>query len=84
MQVSPMALGGFQEFALSGAGKIHDLVIVGAGSAGIAAAKTATALGLDAWPASYVDLDHPSLAGVPEGEVEAALIFGCGADVFSL
>jgi formimidoylglutamate deiminase len=43
----------------------------------------ADALGLDSWPQSYVDLDHPSLAGVPEGEVEAALIFGCGADVFS-
>ncbi len=32
---------------MSGAGTIHDLAIVGAGSAGLAAAKTARALGLD-------------------------------------
>jgi monoamine oxidase len=38
---------GVQEIALSSAGKILDLAIVGAGSAGIAAAKTAAALGLD-------------------------------------
>jgi formimidoylglutamate deiminase len=49
----------------------------------IGSREGANALGLESWPKSYVDLDHPSLAGVPEGEVEAALIFGCGADVFS-
>jgi hypothetical protein len=30
-----------------------------------------------------VDLGHPSLAGVAEDEVEGALVFGCGADVFA-
>jgi formimidoylglutamate deiminase len=50
----------------------------------IGSREGAAALGISAWPESYVDLAHPSLAGVPEGEVEAALIFGCGADVFSL
>jgi formimidoylglutamate deiminase len=50
----------------------------------IGSREGANALGLESWSESYVDLDHPSLAGVPEGEVEAALIFGCGADVFSL
>jgi formimidoylglutamate deiminase len=50
----------------------------------IGSREGANALGLESWPESYVDLDHPSLAGVPEGEVEAALIFGCSADVFSL
>jgi formimidoylglutamate deiminase len=50
----------------------------------IGSREGAAALGIGTWPESYVDLDHPSLAGVPEGEVEAALIFGCGADVISL
>jgi formimidoylglutamate deiminase len=44
----------------------------------------ASALGLSSWPEAQVDLGHTSLAGVPEDEVEAALVFGCGADVFSL
>jgi formimidoylglutamate deiminase len=43
----------------------------------------AEALGLSSWPETTVDLDHPSLAGVMPDEVESALIFGCGADVFS-
>ena len=28
-----------------------------------------------------MDLDHPSLDGVDDGEVRAALVAGCGADV---
>jgi formimidoylglutamate deiminase len=43
----------------------------------------ADSLGLSSWPETTVDLDHPSLAGVMPDEVESALIFGCGADVFS-
>jgi formimidoylglutamate deiminase len=42
----------------------------------------AAALGLEAWPDAEVDLDHPSLRGVAEGDVLNALVFGCGADVF--
>jgi formimidoylglutamate deiminase len=42
----------------------------------------AGALGVDRWPEVEVTLDHPSLAGVEEGDVHAALVFGCGADVF--
>jgi formimidoylglutamate deiminase len=49
----------------------------------IGTAGGAAALGLDAWPSIEVDLGHPALAGVTDGEVEAALIFGCGADVFA-
>jgi formimidoylglutamate deiminase len=48
----------------------------------IGSAEGAKALGLDAWPGIEVDSGHRSLAGVAEGEVEAALVFGCGADVF--
>ena len=43
----------------------------------------ASALGLDAWPDAEVDIDHPSLAGVEPQHLHAALIFGCGADVFA-
>jgi formimidoylglutamate deiminase len=42
----------------------------------------AAALGIERWPDVDVNLDHPSLAGVEESDVHAALIFGCGADVF--
>jgi formimidoylglutamate deiminase len=42
----------------------------------------AAALGVERWPDVDVDLDHPSLAGVEAGDVHAALVFGCGADVF--
>ena len=38
---------------------------------------------LSEWPHTAVDLGHPALAGVPQSEVESALVFGCGADVFS-
>jgi len=43
----------------------------------------AAALGVDRWPEVAVDLDHPSLVGVEEGDLHAALVFGCGAEVFS-
>jgi cytosine/adenosine deaminase-related metal-dependent hydrolase len=43
----------------------------------------AAALGLDAWPDIEVDLGHRALAGVTDGEVESALVFGCGGDVFA-
>jgi formimidoylglutamate deiminase len=42
----------------------------------------AAALGIDAWPDTSVDLDHPSLRGVDEKDVLNALVFGCAADVF--
>lgn len=42
----------------------------------------AASLGLERWPDVEVDLGHPSLAGVEPGDVHAALVFGCGADVF--
>jgi formimidoylglutamate deiminase len=48
----------------------------------IGSAEGAKALGLDAWAGIEVDFGHRSLAGVGEDEVEAALVFGCGADVF--
>jgi formimidoylglutamate deiminase len=50
----------------------------------IGSREGADALGVSSWPETTVDLDHPSLAGVMADEVESALIFGCGADVFSL
>jgi formimidoylglutamate deiminase len=43
----------------------------------------AGALGLERWGDVAVDLDHPSLAGVDEGDVHAALVFGCSAEVLS-
>ena len=49
----------------------------------IGSAAGAEALDLSSWANVAVDLDHPSLAGVSADEVESALIFGCGADVFS-
>jgi formimidoylglutamate deiminase len=42
----------------------------------------AASLGLEHWPEVEVDLDHPSLAGIEAGDVHAALVFGCAADVF--
>ena len=47
----------------------------------IGGANGAASLGLDAWADLEVDLDHPSLAGVAEEHVPAALVAGCGADV---
>jgi formimidoylglutamate deiminase len=43
----------------------------------------AASLGLDAWPDVEVDLSHPLLEGVDEGDVFAALVFSCSADVFA-
>ena len=42
----------------------------------------AASLGLERWPDVKVDLGHPSLAGIEPEHVHAALVFGCGADVF--
>jgi formimidoylglutamate deiminase len=50
---------------------------------GIGSSEGAAALGLDDWPGIEVDLTHQSLAGVEAAEVEAALVFGCGADVLA-
>jgi formimidoylglutamate deiminase len=49
----------------------------------IGAANGARALGLDAWPGVEVDLGHPGLRGVEESDAPAALVHGCGADVFA-
>jgi formimidoylglutamate deiminase len=44
----------------------------------------AAALGLDEPPREIeIDLEHPSFQGVDEGDLHAALVFGCSADVFS-
>ena len=43
----------------------------------------AAALGLERWPEAEVDLGHRSLEGVEPGDVPAALVFGCAADVFA-
>jgi formimidoylglutamate deiminase len=42
----------------------------------------AASLGLERWPDVEVDLEHPALAGIEPEHVHAALVFGCGADVF--
>jgi formimidoylglutamate deiminase len=55
---------------------VGDLYAIGS-SAG------AAALGVDDWPDTYVDLAHPSLAGVAREDVPAALMFSCSADVLS-
>lgn len=41
----------------------------------------AAALGLSSWTGIEIGLDHPCLEGVPAEGLEAALVFGCGADV---
>jgi formimidoylglutamate deiminase len=44
----------------------------------------AAALGLEEPPREIeIDLEHPSFQGVDEGDLHAALVFGCSADVFS-
>lgn len=48
----------------------------------IGAGEGAAALGLERWPDIAVDLEHRSLRGVAPADVPAALVFGCGADVF--
>jgi formimidoylglutamate deiminase len=49
----------------------------------IGSANGAAALGLDAWPPVRVDIGHRSLAGVAPGDVPAALVSGCGGEVFA-
>jgi formimidoylglutamate deiminase len=41
----------------------------------------ARSLGLEQWPGIEIDLTHRSLSGVARGDVPAALVAGCGADV---
>jgi formimidoylglutamate deiminase len=44
----------------------------------------AAALGLDEPPRDIrIDVDHASLQGIDEGDLHAALVFGCSADVLS-
>ena len=43
----------------------------------------AGALGLTRWADATVDLAHPSLRGIEETDVFAALVFGCSAEVLS-
>ena len=49
----------------------------------IGSVEGARAIGLEDWPGVEVDTTHPSLAGVAEEDVTAALVFGCGADVIA-
>jgi formimidoylglutamate deiminase len=49
----------------------------------IGSTEGAKALALEEWPTIGVELRHPSLAGIPEDEVDAALVFGSGAEVLS-
>jgi formimidoylglutamate deiminase len=55
---------------------VEELLAIGSSSG-------ARALGIDEWPGVEVDLGHVSLAGVQPADVRAALVHGCGADVFS-
>ncbi len=48
---------------------------------GFGTVEGAASLGLASWEGIEIDLEHRSLAGVALGEVEAALVFGCSADV---
>jgi formimidoylglutamate deiminase len=41
----------------------------------------AASLGIESWPDTAVDLEHPSLRGVERGDVLDALVFSCSADV---
>ncbi len=49
----------------------------------IGSREGAAALGLDVWPATALDLDHRSLAGIATEDVSAALVLGCGAEVIA-
>jgi formimidoylglutamate deiminase len=42
----------------------------------------AAALGLDSWPDAIVDLDHPQLRRVDDGDIYEALVFSCSGEVF--
>jgi formimidoylglutamate deiminase len=48
----------------------------------IGSGRGAQALGITGWASVEVDLGHRSLAGVHAGDVPAALIAGCSAEVF--
>ncbi len=48
----------------------------------IGSSSGAKAIGIDEWPDVEVDLGHPSLGSVEPADVPAALVHGCGADVF--
>jgi formimidoylglutamate deiminase len=41
----------------------------------------ASAIGIDSWPPTEIDLEHVSLVGVEPDQLGAALVFGCGSDV---
>jgi formimidoylglutamate deiminase len=43
----------------------------------------AASLALETWAEVEIDLDHPSLRGVEEEDVFAAVVFGCSADVLA-
>ena len=47
----------------------------------IGGSNGARSLGLTGWEPIEVDLDHPSLAGVTDDHLRAALVSGCSADV---
>ena len=49
----------------------------------IGSSSGARAIGIDKWPDVEVDLGHRSLSGVDPADVPAALVHGCGADVFA-
>ena len=44
----------------------------------------AAALGIERWPDIVVDTGHPSLAGIDEADVLAALVYGCSSEVIAL
>jgi formimidoylglutamate deiminase len=50
---------------------------------GFGSDEGAAALGLEGVSEVAVDLDHPSLEGIEPGDVFAALVFGCSAEVLS-
>jgi formimidoylglutamate deiminase len=49
----------------------------------IGSTSGARAIGIDEWLDVEVDLGHRSLSGVDPADVPAALVHGCGADVFA-
>jgi formimidoylglutamate deiminase len=49
----------------------------------IGSAEGAASLGLESWPDVEADGEHPSLEGVREEDLRAALVFGASADVFA-
>src|SRR5207249_10221235 len=43
----------------------------------------AASLGLESWSEIAIDLEHPSLRGIPEQDVFAGLVSGCSAEVLA-